>query len=182
MDPNQIISVCFTIAVFLLQIISIQQQQAFAFFILYQRCVFEYRTLLSVAYLRRRRRRLRRMRVAPYAWTLLRPADSWFDVHYNDPLIPQEYFRQQLRVNKATFVVIRNILGPRLQRQNSKFRDCLPPEKVLALGLYRLAHGNSYLTIAPVFNVGKSTVIDCDCVLLYSFSSEVPALCDCVRS
>ena len=132
--------------------------------------------------LRRRRRRLRRMRVAPYAWTLPRPAHSWFDVHYNDPLIPQEYFRQQLRVNKATFVVIRNILGPRLQRQNSKFRDCLPPEKVLALGLYRLAHGNSYLTIAPVFNVGKSTVIDCDCVLLYSFSSEVPALCDCVRS
>jgi len=26
--------------------------------------------------------------------------------------------------------------------------------------LYRLAHGNSYLTIAPVFNVEKSTVIE----------------------
>lgn len=56
--------------------------------------------------------------------------------------------------------MIRNILGPRLQRQNSKFRDCLPPEKVLALGLYCLAPGNSYLTTAPVFNVGKSTVIE----------------------
>ena len=32
--------------------------------------------------------------------------------------------------------------------------------KVLALGLYRLAHGNSYSTIAPVFNVGKATVIE----------------------
>ena len=30
---------------------------------------------------------------------------------------------------------------------------------MLALGLYRLAHGNSYSTIAPVFNVGKVTVI-----------------------
>ena len=27
------------------------------------------------------------------------------------------------------------------------------------IGLYRLAHGNSYVSIAPVFNVGKSTVI-----------------------
>jgi len=32
MDQNQIIGICFTIAVFLPQIISIQQQQAFAFF------------------------------------------------------------------------------------------------------------------------------------------------------
>ena len=34
------------------------------------------------------------------------------------------------------------------------------PEKLLALGLYRLAHGNSYITIGPNFNVGKSTVIE----------------------
>ncbi len=39
-------------------------------------------------------------------------------------------------------------------------RNCIPPEKILAIGLYRLAHGNSYLSIAPVFNVGKSTVIE----------------------
>jgi len=30
---------------------------------------------------------------------LAQPAESWFDIHYNDPTIPQEYFRQQLRVN-----------------------------------------------------------------------------------
>lgn len=39
-------------------------------------------------------------------------------------------------------------------------RDCIPPEKVLALGIYRLAHGNSYVSIGPVFNVEKSTVIE----------------------
>ena len=33
------------------------------------------------------------------------------------------------------------------------------PEKVLALGLFRLAHGNSYISIAPAMNVRKSTVI-----------------------
>lgn len=36
----------------------------------------------------------------------------------------------------------------------------IPPEKVLALGLYRLAHGNSYSTIGANFGVGKSTVIE----------------------
>ena len=75
-------------------------------------------------------------------------------------LLPQEYFRQQLRVKKNTFDLIRNTLNARIVRENSKFRDCLPPERVLALGLYRLAHGNSYSTIAPVFNVGKATVIE----------------------
>ena len=74
--------------------------------------------------------------------------------------IPEEYFQQQLRVNRNTFKTILHILGLRLERQNTWFRDCIPPAKVLALGLYRLAHGNSYSTIGPVFNVGKSTVIE----------------------
>ena len=132
----------------------------FALFLFYHVWVNEYRAALNIACLRRRRRQLRRMHVGPYTWTIPRPAESWFDIHYNDAAIPQEYFRQQLRVNKNTFDIIRNILGPRLVRQNSKFRDCLPPQKVLALGLYRLAHGNSYSSIAPVFNVGKSTAIE----------------------
>ena len=38
--------------------------------------------------------------------------------------------------------------------------DCIPPEKVLAIGLHRLGHGNSYVSIGPTFNVGKSTVIE----------------------
>ena len=40
------------------------------------------------------------------------------------------------------------------------FRNCIPPDKVLALVIYRLAHGNSYVSIGPVFNVGKATVIE----------------------
>ena len=137
----------------------IQQQQMFAIFILYQRWANEYFEMMNIALLRRRRS-FRRVRNRPYAWTIPRPAESWFDVHYNDPAIPEEYFRQQLRVNRNTFETILHILDPRLERRNTRFRDCIPPAKVLALGLYRLAHGNSYSTIGPVFNVGKSTVIE----------------------
>ena len=63
-------------------------------------------------------------------------------------------------MKRDTFDVLLNLLHPFLLRQNTSLRDCIPPEKVLALGLYRLAHGNSYLTIGANFSVGKSTVIE----------------------
>ena len=52
-----------------------------------------------------------------------------------------------------------NVIEARITRLDTRFRNCVPPEKVLALGLFRLAHGNSYISIAPAMNVGKSTVI-----------------------
>ena len=71
-----------------------------------------------------------------------------------------EFFHQQLRVIRNTFNCILNILHPHLDRQQSHFRDPLPLEKILALGLYHLGHGNSYVSIGPSFNVGKATIIE----------------------
>ena len=68
----------------ILQIINIQQQQMFALFLFYHVWVNEYRAALNIACLRRRRRQLRRMHVGPYTWTIPRPAESWFDIHYNE--------------------------------------------------------------------------------------------------
>ena len=103
---------------------------------------------------RRRNRQLRRY------WCLPRPAGSWFEIHYNDRRIPDEYFKQQLRFRRRTFDQLLNIINPYITRQDTFMRNCIPPEKVLAIGLYRLAHGNSYVSLAPVFNVGKATAIE----------------------
>lgn len=65
-----------------------------------------------------------------------------------------------MRMKRNTFNTILNMLGPRLVRQNSIFRDCLPSSVVLGIGIYRLAHGNSYVSMAPTFCVGKSTAIE----------------------
>lgn len=111
-------------------------------------------------YMRRRRLRRRLLRRNPYAWRAPHPIISWFEMRYNDPNIPQDYFREQVRLNKDTFNILLNMLGPRLVRHNTRFRDAITTEKVLALGLYRLGHGNSYVSIGPVFNVGKATVIE----------------------
>lgn len=86
--------------------------------------------------------------------------NSWFEIHYNDPLIPDDNFKEKLRVRKETFEVILNHLNPHLTRQDTAMHDCISPKKVLAIGLYRLSHGNSYVSIGPTFNVGKSTVIE----------------------
>ena len=65
--------------------------------------------------LRRRRRRPRRR-----FWLLPRTMNSWFKIHYNDSLIPDDYFKEQLRVRKETFEVILNHLNPHLTRQDKR--------------------------------------------------------------
>lgn len=46
----------------------------------------------------------------PYFWKLPRPNQSWFEIHYNDRRIPEEYFRKQLQVNQCTFDTLLNAL------------------------------------------------------------------------
>lgn len=111
---------------------------------------------LTIEYCRRQRRRARRH--SPYFWKLPRPNQSWFEIHYNDRRILGDYFRKQLRMKKCTFDILLNVLRPAVTRENTRLRDCIAPEKVLALGLDRLAHGNSYESIGPVFNIGRLTV------------------------
>ena len=87
-------------------------------------------------------------------WTLLRPNESWFEIHYYDPTIPDDFFRQQLRMRRTTFQMLLNVIAPRITTAilDTRFRNCdncVPPEKVLALGLFRQANGNSYISIAP---------------------------------
>ena len=84
--------------------------------------------------------------------------NSWFKIHYYDPLIPNDYFKEQLRVRKETFEVLLNHLNLHLMRKDTAKHNCIPPEKVLAIGLYGFSHGNSYLSIG--FNIDKSTVIE----------------------
>ena len=90
-------------------------------------------TLFMVEHRRRRRRRARRH--SPYLWKLSRPNRSWFEIHYNDQTIPEAFFRRQLRIDRCTFDVLLNVLRLAITHENTKLRDCIAPEKVLALGL-----------------------------------------------
>ena len=144
----------------LLNFVFQSQQNNAAFLVLLMHYQQAFQRLVSAVRRRRVRLNRRRLRNRPWSWTLPRPAESWFEIHFDDRHIPEDYFRRQLRMKRGTFQALVGILTPWLTRENTRLRDCIPPEKVLALGIYRLAHGNSYVSIGPVFNVGKSTVIE----------------------
>ena len=78
MNRNQ--AFCVAVVIFLLQSISIRQQQMVAFVILYMRWINSYQAMLNIAMIRRRNRTLRRQRIAPYAWSIPHPAKSWFEI------------------------------------------------------------------------------------------------------
>ena len=63
-------------------------------------------------------------------------------------------------MDRCTFDILLNVLRLAVTRENTQLRVYFAPEKVLALGLYRLAHGNSYEGIGLNFNVGRSTVLE----------------------
>ena len=48
----------------------------------------------------RRRRQIRRIRRR--LWHLPCPVNSWFEVHYYDHALPDDYFKQQLHVRNAS--------------------------------------------------------------------------------
>ena len=73
-------------------------------------------------------------------------------------------------MRRTTFQMLLNVIAPRITRLDTRFRNCVPPEKVLALGLFRLAHGSSYISIAPAMNVGKSTLVTVWLYKIYKIS------------
>ena len=70
-------------------------------------------------------------------------------------------------MKRGTFQALVGILAPRLTRANTRLRDCIPPEKVLALGIYGLAHGNSYVSIQ--YNTIEGDVGICGVAVLMFF-------------
>ena len=137
---------------FLLNFVFQSQQSSATFLVLLMHYQQAFQRLVCAVRRRRVSLNRRHSRNRPWSWTLPRPAESWFEIHFDDRNIPEDYFRRQLRMKRGTFQALVGILTPWLTRENTRLRDCIPPEKVLALGINRLAHGNSYVSIGPVFN------------------------------
>ena len=56
--------------------------------------IVEIRALQAQVLMLNQRRRRRRGRHFPQFWTLPRPDQSWFEIHYFDASIPGNYFRK----------------------------------------------------------------------------------------
>ncbi|KAL9976574.1 hypothetical protein ACROYT_G013894 [Oculina patagonica] len=90
------------------------QQQAVAILLIVMRYRQDCLRLIQAIRRRRRTLRNRRFRNRPWSWTLPRPAESWFEIHFNDRTIPGDFFRRQLRMTRDAFQALLRILGHRI--------------------------------------------------------------------
>ena len=90
------------IALLLLLNIQAQNQLLLAIFFL-QELMNEQAVILNALVLREQRRRRRQRRRRPYLWTLPRPAESWFEVQFYDHTLPDDFFKQQVRMGTCNW-------------------------------------------------------------------------------
>lgn len=64
-------------------------------------------------------------------------------------------------MSQESFVFLCNRLGPKLKKQNSSYRHCVPLQKRVAVALWRLATNADYRSIGHLFGVSQTTVCRC---------------------
>lgn len=101
------------------------------------------------------------MAVPRSLWAVDRSRAWWYAVVRGD--YGAGWWKQNLRVDKATFEYICEELRPYIQRQNTVFRDCISVEQRIAITLWRLATNIEYRSISQLFGIGRSTA--CSVVL-----------------
>ena len=80
-----------------------------------------------------------RQRTRASAWSFPKADTCWIEHTYRNHTVREFEFYRRSRMNRATFAKLLEKIGHRLVRKDTKFRKCLPPDKVLGCALYRLA-------------------------------------------
>ena len=91
------------------------------------------------------------------AWVLPRP-QYWFDNLLNSNALNM-WWRENFRVTRETFHFICTAVAPVIRRQDTILRAAIPVETRTAIGLWRLATGDSYRSCGLMFGIAKSTAI-----------------------
>lgn len=76
------------------------------------------------------------------------------------PTIDEQDFTAHFRVDREIFSYLVSELYDKLYREDTKFREAVPVDKQVAIGLKTLATTSDYRTLAKLFGVGKTTVHD----------------------
>ncbi|CAH3165783.1 unnamed protein product, partial [Porites lobata] len=137
--------------------INITVQQFFARRHRRRRFRLRYLQGLSALYLNLRARRqfARRPR---RAWVFPRP-QNWFQELLNNNAL-DHWWKENFRVSRDTFEYICQLVGPALQRQNTRMRDAIPVPKRVGASLWRLATGECYRSCGLMVGLAKPTVVN----------------------
>ena len=106
----------------------------------------------------RRRRRARRHRNPPQVWVYPRN-QHWFEEIIRNPAM-HRFWKEHFRINLDSFQELCRVLAPQMMKRDTRFRAAVPLEKRVAIGLWRLATGESYRSTSVTFGVGKCTALN----------------------
>lgn len=85
----------------------------------------------------------------------LRNANWWANGYQN---WDQDSFKKRLRVSRDTFEFILGEIKDLIVKEPTRMKpNPAPPATQLALCLYKLAHGCTFLTVGDLFGVAEST-------------------------
>lgn len=88
-------------------------------------------------------------------WVKDRSKD-WWDQH-NHPNFPEEDFRRDFRMSKATFNIICEELESTVMKKNTMLREAIPVRQRVAVCIWRLATGEPLRLVSKRFGLGIST-------------------------
>ncbi|XP_067123185.1 uncharacterized protein [Centruroides vittatus] len=72
--------------------------------------------------------------------------------------LDREYYFDFLRMSPEKFDELLNKLGPKISKQNTRWRDSIPASDRLAVTLRYLASGETFRSLSYSFRMGRSTV------------------------
>ena len=101
------------------------------------------------------------------AWVFPRP-QNWFQQLLNNNAL-DHWWKENFRVSGDTFEYICQLVGPVLQRQNTRMREAIPVPKRVGASLWRLATGECYRSCGLMVGLAKPTVVKC----CYEFVQEI---------
>ena len=93
------------------------------------------------------------------AWVFPRPR-NWFEQLLNNNAL-DHWLKENFRISCNTFEYICQLVGPVLQRQNTRMRDAIPVPKRVGASLWRLATGECYRLCRLMVGLAKPTVVKC---------------------
>lgn len=92
-------------------------------------------------------------------WYILPRSTHWVEVClFSEDRFSNVQFLESFRISRTSFYTLHELLRPFIQKKSSQFRDPIPSDRRLAIFLYHVSHGASFLVISNQFACGKSTV------------------------
>ncbi|XP_044464641.1 protein ALP1-like [Mangifera indica] len=88
-------------------------------------------------------------------WVKDRSKDWWDERNHQD--FPDEQFKRDFRMSKATFNVICEDLESAVMKKNTLLRDAIPVRQRVAVCIWRLATGEPLRVVSKRFGLGIST-------------------------